>query len=64
MIAKRAREVIGAVVEDDRITCMKGWRMEGVSKARMSVDVSCEGPNALWIITFAVLEIASQSCKR
>ena len=37
VIAIRASEVIGAVVDDERMTCKKGWRIEGVSTVRMSV---------------------------
>lgn len=36
VIAMRASEVIGAEVEEERMTCKKGWSMEGVSKVRMS----------------------------
>jgi hypothetical protein len=37
VMAIRASEVIGADVEDDRITCRKGWSIEGVSNVLMSV---------------------------
>ena len=36
VIAMRASEVMGAEVEEERMTCRKGWSMEGVSKVRMS----------------------------
>lgn len=32
----RARDVMGADVEDDRMTCRKGCRREGVSKVLIS----------------------------
>jgi len=32
----RARDVIGADVEDDRMTCRKGCKREGVSKVPIS----------------------------
>jgi hypothetical protein len=37
VIAIKASEVIGAVVDEERMTCRKGWRIEGVSTVRMSV---------------------------
>jgi hypothetical protein len=36
VMAMRASDVIGADVDDDRMTCRKGWSIEGVSKVRMS----------------------------
>ena len=38
VIATSAREVMGAEVEDDRITCRKGCRRDGISKLLISVD--------------------------
>ena len=37
VIATSAREVIGADVEDERMTCRKGWSKEGISKHRISM---------------------------
>ena len=37
MMATSAREVIGAEVDEERITCRKGWSSEGISKVLMSV---------------------------
>ena len=36
VIAMRASEVMGAEVDEDRMTCRKGWSIEGVSKVRIS----------------------------
>lgn len=36
MIATKASDVMGAEVEDERITWRKGWRREGVSNVRIS----------------------------
>jgi hypothetical protein len=36
VIAMRASEVMGADVEEERMTWRKGWSMEGVSKVRIS----------------------------
>lgn len=35
-MAMRASEVMGADVDEDRMTCKKGWSIEGVSKVLMS----------------------------
>jgi hypothetical protein len=37
VMATRARDVIGAEVEDDRMTCKNGFNSEGVSKRRISI---------------------------
>jgi hypothetical protein len=39
VIAIKASEVMGAVVDEERMTCRKGWRIEGVSTVRMSVGL-------------------------
>lgn len=36
VIAMRASEVIGAEVEEERMTCRKGWSIEGVSNVLIS----------------------------
>jgi hypothetical protein len=36
VIAMRASEVMGAEVDEERMTCRKGWSIEGVSKVLMS----------------------------
>jgi hypothetical protein len=36
VIAMSASEVMGADVEEERMTCRKGWSIEGVSKVLMS----------------------------
>jgi hypothetical protein len=38
VMAMRASDVIGAEVDEERMTCRKGWSIEGVSKVRMSVS--------------------------
>lgn len=54
MIETRAREVIGAEVDDDRMTWRKGCNKDGISKNRMSEDLlvgdafACHGPKG-WI---------------
>ena len=40
MIATRAREVIGAEVEEERMTWRKGWSKDGISKVLMSIIFS------------------------
>jgi len=42
VIAISAREVMGAVVEEDRMTCMKGCKMAVVSKDCTSVCLMSE----------------------
>jgi hypothetical protein len=37
VMAMRASEVMGAEVEEERMTCRKGWSIAGVSKVLMSV---------------------------
>lgn len=36
VMAMRASDVMGAEVDEERMTCRKGWSIEGVSKVRMS----------------------------
>ena len=36
VMAMRASEVIGAEVDEERMTCRKGWSIDGVSKVLMS----------------------------
>lgn len=43
MIAISASEVMGAEVDDERMTCRNGWSKAGVSKLRMSAPVSEKG---------------------
>lgn len=37
-MAMRARDVIGAEVDEERITWRKGWSIDGVSKVLMSAQ--------------------------
>ena len=36
VMAMSASDVMGAEVDEERMTCRKGWSIEGVSKALMS----------------------------
>jgi hypothetical protein len=46
VIAMRASEVMGAEVEEERMTCRKGCSIDGVSKVRMS------GVALAWLMYF------------
>jgi hypothetical protein len=69
VMAIRAREVMGAVVEEERMTCRKGWRMDGVSTVRTSVLVSLstlEGrreEEKMEQHTSTSFQLAPQACK-
>lgn len=39
-MATRASEVMGAEVEEERMTCRNGWRRDGTSNVLISVDIS------------------------
>ena len=69
MIAIKASEVMGAVVDEERMTCRKGWRIEGVSTVRMSVESRCQlycyvhGAREVAWHTSASLELTTQTRK-
>jgi hypothetical protein len=54
VMAMRASEVMGAEVEEERMTCRKGWSIEGVSKVRMSVQYQHSSPIAPAILQLSL----------